>query len=80
MTTCIVAGTASPFKFTGAVLNALGENIDGLDDFKQLDQLGLITHRKVPRNLERLNGAEILHSEVCEKDEMANEVLKFVAK
>ncbi|MBQ7199339.1 MAG: threonine synthase [Selenomonadaceae bacterium] len=80
MTTCIVAGTASPFKFTGAVLNALGENVDGLDDFKQLDQLGLITNRKVPRNLEKLNGAEILHADVCEKDEMLNEVLKFVTK
>lgn len=80
MTSCIVAGTASPFKFTSAVLKALDENVDGLDDFKQLDKLGLITNRKVPRNLEKLNGMEILHDDVCEKDEMANYMLEFVAK
>ena len=80
MTPCIVASTASPFKFTSSVLTALGENVDGLDDFKQLDKLAMMTNRKIPRNLEKLNDAKILHSDVCEKDEMPEKVLAFAKK
>ena len=80
MTPFIAASTASPFKFTPAVLNALGENVDGMDDFKQMDKLSLMTNRKIPRNLEKLHDAKILHSDVCEKDEMPEKVLKFAKK
>ena len=79
MTPFIVAGTASPFKFTNAVLTALSENVDGIDDLKQLDKLSVISNRPVPKNLDKLHGAEILHTDVCEKDEMAERVLKFVS-
>ena len=79
MTPFIVAGTASPFKFTRAVLTALGENVEGVDDLKQLDTLSLISKRPIPKNLNKLNGAEILHTDVCEKNEMAERVLKFAA-
>ena len=79
LTPVIVASTASPFKFTNSVLTALGENVDGLDDFKQFDKLSMMFNRIIPRNLEKLNGAKILHSDVCEKDEMPEKVLKFAA-
>ncbi|MBQ7477184.1 MAG: threonine synthase [Selenomonadaceae bacterium] len=79
MTSCIVAATASPFKFTNAVLTAIGEPVEGLNDFKQLDRLSIVANRTIPKNLAKLDGAEILHSDVCEKDEMAERVLKFAA-
>ena len=79
MTSCIVAATASPFKFTNAVLAAIGEPTEGLDDFKQLDRLSLVTSKAIPKNLAKLAGAEILHTDVCEKDEMSERVLKFAA-
>lgn len=79
MTPVIVASTASPFKFTSAVLTALGESIEGLDDFKQLDRLSIVTKRRIPKNLAKLDGAKILHEDVCEKDEMSEKVLKFAA-
>ena len=76
----LVASTASPFKFTGAVLNALGENVEEIDDLAQLDRLSLLTNRPVPKNLASLNSAKILHENVCDKNEMADLVLKFAAK
>ena len=80
MTPFIVASTASPFKFTAAVLKALEQPTEGVDDLKQLDTLALVSKWRIPKNLAKLAGAEILHSDVCNKDEMAERVLKFAAK
>lgn len=74
----LVASTASPFKFTTSVLNALGKSAENLDDFAQLDELGFLSRRRVPKNLDNLNRAKILHENVCDKEEMTEQVLKFV--
>ena len=79
-TPILSASTASPYKFTSAVLSALGQNIDGVDDLTQLKILNNLTNAKIPRNLSELADAKILHEDVCEKDEMADRVLKFAAK
>ncbi len=76
----ILASTASPFKFTSSVLNAIGEKFDGLDDFAQFDKLSLLANKKVPKNLAALETAKILHEDVCDKDEMTQRVLEFAAK
>ena len=80
MLPAIVASTASPFKFTSAVLNALGENVAGVDDLVQLGKLSRLTNKVVPKNLASLSTAKILHEDVCDKDEMAARVLKFAAE
>ena len=76
----LVASTASPFKFTTAVLNALGENVEGMDDLAQLDRLNLLTKKTVPKNLASLGSAKILHENVCNKEEMSDLVLKFATE
>ena len=76
----LVASTASPFKFTTAVLNALGENVEGMDDLAQLDRLNLLTKKTVPKNLASLGSAKILHENVCDKEEMSDLVLKFATE
>ena len=73
----LLASTASPFKFTSAVLSALGENVEGIDDLAQLDNLSFKTKKPVPKNLASLEKAEILHNGVCDKNQMADMVLKF---
>lgn len=80
MLPAIVASTASPFKFTTAVMNALGENVAGVDDLVQLGRLSRLTNKKIPKNLESLGTAKILHEDVCNKDEMAARVLNFAAE
>ena len=77
MSPIMLASTASPFKFTGAVLKALGESTEGIDDLKQLDKLSLITNKAIPKNLAALGTAKILHENICDKNEMAEQVLKF---
>ena len=74
------ASTASPYKFTSAVLTALEQNIDGLDDFAQIKRLNDLTNAKIPKNLATLSTAKILHEDICDKDEMPQRVLDFAAK
>ena len=76
----LCASTASPYKFTTAVLTALEQNIDGLSDFAQIKRLNDLTNAKIPKNLATLSTAKILHKDVCDKDEMAQRVLDFAAK
>lgn len=78
-TPVLSASTASPYKFTGAVLTALGQTIDGVDDLEQLTLLNNLTDVRIPKNLAALSTAKILHEDVCDKDEMAQRVLQFAA-
>ena len=79
-TPVLSAGTANPYKFTNAVLKALGQQTDGVDDLKQLHLLNVLTNLPVPKNLAALSTAEVLHSDVCDKDEMSARVLQFAGK
>ncbi len=79
-TPILSASTASPYKFTSAVLTALGQSVEGVDDFAQLKMLNDLTNTKIPRNLAELSKAKILHEDVCEKEEMAQRVLQFAAE
>lgn len=74
------ASTASPYKFTSAVLTALGQNIEGVDDLAQIKILNDLTNVKIPKNLAALADSKILHSDVCDKDEMPQRVLDFAEK
>lgn len=77
MSPVIAASTASPFKFTNAVLTALGQPVEGIDDLAQLDRLSDLTQKRVPKNLALLEKAKVIHEDVCDKEEMAERVIKF---
>ena len=60
----VVLSTASPYKFAGDVLAALGEN--GFEGFAALDRLNELTNVPVPKNLAALRGLEEVHKDVVE--------------
>ncbi len=76
----IIASTASAYKFAPAVLSAIGEDISKLDEFAQLDKLNKISGVTIPPGLAGLKTAEVLHTDVCKSDEMADRVLTFAEK
>ncbi|MBE8949891.1 MAG: threonine synthase [Quinella sp. 3Q1] len=80
LTPVLSAATASPYKFTSAVLDALEKSVDGVDDLAQLNLLNRLTNAKMPKNLAALASAEILHNDVCDKEEMPQRVLDFAAR
>lgn len=78
-TVTVIASTASPFKFTRSVSEALGIEIDGKSDFELIEELSSKTGLEIPKPIEGLGDREILHKTVCEKDEMI-EAIKNILK
>ncbi len=77
-TKTVIASTASPFKFTVSVMNALGMANEGMDDYQMVDKLSEVANVKVPNAVEEIKTAPILHDFVCKKDEMVCEVKSFL--
>ena len=76
----VVVSTASPYKFNESVLDALGAEPAGLDEFAQLDKLASLNESPIPQGLASLKTAEILHRAVCEKTEMHAVTEEFAKK
>ncbi len=75
----VVLSTASPYKFPAACLKALGETpSDG--EFEQMERLHELTGVPVPESLSSLKDAEVLHSDVIDKEEMKEYVLKALGE
>lgn len=77
-TQTIIASTASPYKFTGSVMAALGKEDGSQDDFALADLLSGLSNVKVPEAVEGIRTAPVLHNTVCEKDEMADVLKKYL--
>lgn len=77
-TTTVIASTASPFKFTGSVMEALGEDAGLNDDFEKVDKLSEVANVKVPNAVEEIRTAKVLHNTVCEVREMEQVVKDFL--
>ncbi len=74
----VIASTASPFKFTRSVMNAIDSKYDAMEDFELVDELSRLGNVKVPNAIEEIRNAEVLHDTVCEVDEMPDVVKRFL--
>lgn len=75
----VIASTASPFKFTRSVMNAIDkEKYGDMADFELVDALSGISGIKVPGAIEEIRNAEILHDTVREVFEMEDVVKEFL--
>lgn len=68
-TPTVIASTASPFKFAGSVLDALGSAKEA-EEFAQLKQLSQISGMKIPASLVELQELAVRFSDYCEKDDL----------
>lgn len=75
----VIASTASPYKFTRSVMDAIDkEKYDSLGDFELVDELNKLSGVKVPAAIEEIRTAPILHDIVCDKSEMQQTVEKLL--
>ena len=77
-TPTVIASTASPYKFTRSVMNAINSDYDKQSDFELVDELNKISGVKVPQAIEDIRQAEVRHDIVCDKEDMLTEVKKFL--
>lgn len=75
---CVIASTASPFKFTRSVMNAIDDKYASMGDFELVDELSRIGNVKVPNAIEEIRNAKVLHNTVCEVNEMPKVVKDFL--
>ncbi len=74
----VIASTASPYKFTRSVMNAIDKKYDDMSDFELVDELSKISKTTVPNAIEEIRTAPVLHDTVVEKEEMKEAVLRFL--
>ncbi len=74
----VIASTASPFKFTRSVMNAIDAKYDEMEDFALVDELSRLANVTVPNAIEEIRTAPVLHKTECEVDEMPLVVKKFL--
>lgn len=74
----VIASTASPYKFTRSVMNAVDQKYDAMKDFELVDELSKISGTKVPNAIEEIRTAPVLHDTVVEVSGMKDIVKKFL--
>ena len=77
-TVTVIASTASPYKFTRSVMNAIDSKYDSMSDFELVDELSKLSNVAVPKAIEEIRTAPVLHDTVCEVDEMSASVKKLL--
>ena len=77
-TPTVIASTASPYKFTRSVMNAIDPEYDSKTDFELVDELEKLSGVKVPQAIEDIRSAKVLHDTVCDKEDMLAEVKGFL--
>lgn len=75
-TTTIIASTASPYKFSNSVLDALGKSDPDADEFRLVEELAEVTKLPVPSSLAELKNKEIRFKGSIEKSDMKDFVLE----
>ena len=77
-TPTIIASTASPYKFTRSVMDAIDPAYDAEDDFELVDELNKVSKTEIPKAIEEIRTAPVLHDTVCDSDKMCDEVKKIL--
>lgn len=74
----IISSTASPFKFGEAVAQAIGLDVDDMDEFMILEQLSQKTSVDIPKSIRDLKNKEVLHKNNCNIEDMRSIVKEFL--
>lgn len=77
-TKTIIASTASPYKFTRSVMNAIDAKYDSMTDFELVDELCKLSNVDIPQAIEDIRTAPVLHDTVCEVNEMCDNVKRIL--
>lgn len=74
----VIASTASPYKFATSVMTAINDKYEGMDDFALIDELSKVSGVSIPKAVEEIRSAPVLHDTVCETADMQKTVEKIL--
>ena len=75
---CLIASTASPYKFIHSVMSAIDEKYASVDEFELIDELYKVSGTPIPNAIEEIRSAEIRHSLECDADRMKDTVKEIL--
>ena len=70
----VIASTASPYKFSRSVVEAIEGPGNSDDEFTYIDRLNVISGVALPQAVEEIKSAPVRHHMECEKDGMKETV------
>ena len=71
---CVIASTASPYKFVKSVMTAIDDKYEGADEFSLLKELQEISRVDMPQAIQEILDAKVLHTLECDVDMMKDTV------
>lgn len=77
-TKTVIVSTASPYKFSRSVLEAIEGDQETKDEFEIIDHLSQVSGIAIPQAVEEIRTAEVRHTTVCDADQMKEAVLGFL--
>ena len=80
-TVTVIASTASPYKFARSVMQAIDSTrYEGLEDFQLIDTMSRLSGVPVPRAVDEIRTAPVLHDRVvdaCDMPKTVREILNI---
>lgn len=77
-TKTVIVSTASPYKFTRSVMDAIAPEYDSLTDFEQIDKLCELSGVALPKAIREIREADILHTREADVDKMQDAVKEIL--
>ena len=77
-TKSLITSTASPYKFTKSVMTAIDAKYEGQDELKLVDELSTLSNVAIPKAIEEIMDARVVHDLVVETDSMKEAVIDFL--
>lgn len=77
-TKTVIVSTASPYKFTSAVMGSLDDKYQTIDDFKLINEMSIVSGTQIPYAVKEIENRPIIHHSVCKRDEMKQKVAEIL--
>ncbi len=77
-TKTLIVSTASPYKFTRSVMNAIDPACKEMTDFELADRLCEMSGTEIPEAIREIRNAPVRHRSVCSVEDMESAVKNFL--
>lgn len=74
----VIASTASPYKFSHSVMEAVFGSQDGKDEFAVIDEMCKASGVAIPQAVEEIRNAKVLHTTECDVADMKAAISKIL--
>lgn len=77
-TKTVVVSTASPFKFTRSVMDAIDAEYDKFNEFELLEKMSTLAKIEIPKGIKNIDKRPIIHNNVCYKEKMKDKIASIL--